>query len=195
MQKAKAAFEFLKCSGYPSPDEAMHLLSDGNIFGLPELTQQDILRAYDVYGIPAAYIHGKLTRQAIARAVIDPEAIMREKNQVIYADVMHVDGFKFLISVVEPLQLTIQVQLENETADQLGLALQGHLRLQQAKGFHPTVVYVDPQSGFRALKNMFPGVLIDDGGHMCLAPHRKNSYCRIYVRYKFYVRVSFPLFD
>jgi hypothetical protein len=38
VQKAKAAFEFLKCSGYPSPDEAMHLLSDGNIFGLPELT-------------------------------------------------------------------------------------------------------------------------------------------------------------
>jgi hypothetical protein len=38
VQKAKAAFEFLKCSRYPSPDEAMHLLSDGNIFGLPELT-------------------------------------------------------------------------------------------------------------------------------------------------------------
>jgi hypothetical protein len=129
IQKAKAAFEFLKCSGYPSPDEAMYLLSDGNIFGLPELTRQDILRAYDVYGVPVAYVRGKLTRQAIARTVIDPEAITKEKNQVIYADVMHVDGLKFLISVVEPLQLTIQVQLENETVDQLGLALLGHLSL------------------------------------------------------------------
>jgi hypothetical protein len=77
---------------------------------------------------------------------------------------MHVDGLKFLISVVEPLQLTIQVQLENETADQLGLALQGHLSLLRARGFYPTVVYVDPQSGFRAIKNLFPGVLIDNGG-------------------------------
>jgi hypothetical protein len=32
-----------------------------------------------VYGIPVAYVRGKLTRQAIARAAIDPEAIMREK--------------------------------------------------------------------------------------------------------------------
>jgi hypothetical protein len=45
---------------------------------------------------------------------VDPEAIMKERAQVIYADVMHVDGFKFLISVVEPLQLTIQAPLENE---------------------------------------------------------------------------------
>jgi hypothetical protein len=97
IQKAKAAFEFLKCSGYPSPDEAMHLFSDGNIFGLPELARQDVLRAYAIYGIPAAYVRGKLTRQAIARAVIDPEAIMREKDQVLYADVMHVDGFKFYL--------------------------------------------------------------------------------------------------
>jgi hypothetical protein len=141
----------------------MHLLSDGNIFGLPELTRQDVLRAYAIYGIPAAYVRGKLTRQAIARAVIDPESIMREKDQVIYADLMHVDGFKFLISVVEPLQLTIQVPLENETADQLGLALQGHLSLLRARGFKSIVVYVDHQLGFRALKNLFPGVLIDDG--------------------------------
>jgi hypothetical protein len=26
------------------------------------------------------------------------------------------------------------------------------------------VVYVDPQTGFRAIKDMFPGVLIDDSG-------------------------------
>jgi hypothetical protein len=162
----------------------MHLLSDGNIFGLPELTRQDILRAYDVYGVPVAYVRGKMTRQAIARAVIDPEAIMKEKNQVIYADVMHVDGLKFLISVVEPLQLTIQVQLENETADQLGLALQGHISLLRVRGFYPTVVYVDPQSGFRAIKNLFPGVLIDDGGASDYVPKVDAKIKRIKELYR-----------
>jgi hypothetical protein len=164
VHKAKEAYEFLKCSGYPSPEEAIHLLQDGNVFGLPNLSRQDIIRAYDIYGIPVAYVRGKTTRQAIARSVVDPEAIMKERAQVIFADVMHVDGFTFLISVVEPLQLTIQAPLEIETADHLGLAQQGHLSLLRARGFQPTIVYVDPQSGFRALKNLFPGVLIDDGG-------------------------------
>jgi hypothetical protein len=48
VQKAKAAYEFLKCSGYPSPEEAVHLLQEGNVFGLPDLARQDIVRAYDI---------------------------------------------------------------------------------------------------------------------------------------------------
>jgi hypothetical protein len=184
VQKAKEAYEFLKCSGYPSPEEAIHLLQDGNVFGLLALNRQDIIWAYDIYGLPVAYIMGKTTRQAIARAVIDPEAIMKEKNQMIYADVMHIDGHKFLISVVDPLQLTIQVHLENESANQLGLALQGHLSLLRARGFHPTVVYVDPQSGFRALKNRFPGVLIDDGGVSDYVPKVDSKIKRIKELYR-----------
>jgi hypothetical protein len=77
---------------------------------------------------------------------------------------MHVDGHKFLVTVVEPKQLTVQVLLVNETVDLLGLGLQGHLNLLHSCGFQPTVVYIDPQSGFRAIKNLFPDVLGDDGG-------------------------------
>jgi hypothetical protein len=154
------------------------------MFGLPDLSRQDILRAYNIHGVPVAYVHGKLTRQAIARAVIDPEAIMKEKPQVLYANVMHIDGFKFLISVVEPLQLTIQVPLENETADQLGLALQGHLSLLRARGFQPTLVYMDPQSGFRALKNLFLGILVDDGGASDYVPKVDSKIKRIKELYQ-----------
>jgi hypothetical protein len=112
--------------------------------------------------------------------VINPEA----KAQVIYADVMHVDGVKFLVSVVEPLQLTIQAPLDNESADQLGLALQGHLSLLRARGFQPTVVYVDPQSGFWALKNLFPGVLVDDGGASDYVPKVDSKIKRIKELYR-----------
>jgi hypothetical protein len=42
----------------------------------------------------------------------------------LYTDVMHLVGQKFLVSVVEPLQLTIQAPVQNETANQLGLGLQ-----------------------------------------------------------------------
>jgi hypothetical protein len=66
--------------------------------------------------------------------------IMREKVQRLHSDVMYVDGRKFLVTVVEPLQLTIQAIFVNETADQLGLGLQGHLNLLRTHGFQPAVV-------------------------------------------------------
>jgi hypothetical protein len=119
IKKAKEAYEFLKCSGYPLPDEAIHLFQDGN---------------------------------------------MREKVQTLHTDVMHLEGHKFLISLVEPLQLTLQKLMKDETADQLGLGLQGQLSLLRTKGFQPTVVYIDPQMGFQTIKNLLPGVLIDDSG-------------------------------
>jgi hypothetical protein len=54
-QLYKEVFEFLKSSGYPSQEEAVHLLQDGNIFGLPHLTREDLQRAYDIYGVPPEY--------------------------------------------------------------------------------------------------------------------------------------------
>ncbi len=73
------------------------------MFSLPDLSWQDVIWVYDIYGMPVVYVRGKTTCQAIAHAVIDPEAIMKEKSQVLYANVMHVNSFKFLILVVEPL--------------------------------------------------------------------------------------------
>jgi hypothetical protein len=47
--------------------------------------------------------------------------------ETLHTDVILVHGYKFWVSVVEPLQLTNQAPIENETADQLSLGLQGHL--------------------------------------------------------------------
>jgi hypothetical protein len=164
--RAQEAYEFLKCSGYPSPNEAIHLFQDSNIyFGLPQLTAEDIFRAYDVYGLPLPYyVRGKLTQKSIPHAIIHFTVIMREKVQVLHTDVMHIDVNKFLITVVEPLQLTTQAHVENETADQLGLDLQVDLNILRTRRFQPTLIHVDPKLAFRSLKNFFPGVVINDGG-------------------------------
>ncbi len=76
------------------------------------------------------------------------------------AHVMHLDGHKFLVLLVELFQLTLQTLLKNEMANQLGLGLQGQLSLLRTRGFQPTVVYVDPQTGFQTIKNLFLGALI-----------------------------------
>jgi hypothetical protein len=118
-------------------------------------------------------VRGKLTKKSIFHAVIDSMTIMKEKVQSLHTDVMHEDSHKFLVTVVEALQLMIKVSLVNETADQLSLGLQGHLNLLYTRGFQPTIVYVDPQSGFRAVKNLFPGILMDDGGALDYVPRLK----------------------
>jgi hypothetical protein len=105
-----------------------------------------------------------MTARVTGRAPVDPTAVMKEKLQVLYTDVMHIDGQKFLVSVVEPLQLTIQAHLHNETATQLGLGIQGHLSVLRSRGFQPTTIYMDPQAGFRTLVGQFPNVNFDIGG-------------------------------
>jgi hypothetical protein len=132
--------------------EAVHLVEDGNICGMPTLSREDIRRAYEIYGSPPEYARGKMTKKKISRAIIDENLMLDEKRQVLYSDVMHIDSNKFLITVCEPLQLTIQNRIERETQNELGLALQSQLNLLRSRGFKPTVVHTDPQSASRALE-------------------------------------------
>jgi hypothetical protein len=145
--------------------EAIHLLHDGNIIGLPSLTStEDLRRAYDLYGTSLEYVRGKMTKRKVSRAVITDELIMREKRQALFSDVMHIDGQKFLITTCEPLQLTLQCHITSESQNQLGLGLQGHLSILRAKGFIPNIIYTDPAKGFTGLVGAFPGVLVDTSG-------------------------------
>jgi hypothetical protein len=77
---------------------------------------------------------------------------------------VHIDSKKFLVTVCEPLQLTLQTPVKTVSEDDLGQALQGQLATLREKGFVPTIVYVDPESAFRALRTQFPVVVIADVG-------------------------------
>ncbi len=121
-------------------------------------------RAYDLYGAHPEYLHGKMVKKKASRAVINDNLILDEKKQTLYTDVMHIDGSKFLVTVCEPLQLTLQCKIERETQQVLGMALQGQLELLRSRGFIPTVVHTDPQSAFCTLTSQFLGVVIDVGG-------------------------------
>jgi hypothetical protein len=47
--RAKQAYELVKNSGYPSPNEVLHLMQDGNVRGRPMLTKADLERVYKIY--------------------------------------------------------------------------------------------------------------------------------------------------
>jgi hypothetical protein len=69
-----------------------------------------------------------------------------------------------MITVCNPLQLTLQVNIERESQNVLGPALQGQIDLLRSKGFSPIRVYVDPQSALRVLATKFENVSVDVGG-------------------------------
>jgi hypothetical protein len=117
-----------------------------------------------LYGQHPACVRGKAVKKKTSRAIADDNLVLDEKRQTLYSDVMHMDGEKFLVTVCELLQLTIQYHIERETQNVLGVTLQGQLELLCSCGFVPTTVHTDPQSAFCALVGQFPGVVIGIGG-------------------------------
>lgn len=124
-QCAKLAYELRQNCGYPSINEAIHLIEDGIIVWLSSLTSADVHRAYEIYGTPVGYVPGKTTERPISRALQDDSLIMENKQQHLYTDVMHIDANKFLVIVTDPLQLILVTWIEKELQDKLGIALQG----------------------------------------------------------------------
>ena len=160
---AKEAWDFVKNAGYPSLKETIHMVNDGNVVGI-QLSTKDVYRAYDIYGIPPAAIRGKQTKHKITRTEVDETLREQRTEQVLTTDVMKVCNQPYLISICEPLQLTITSNLQSEDAEQLGKALQVQFSLLRSRGFKPVRVYTDPQRGFLPLVGNMGGVEIDITG-------------------------------
>jgi hypothetical protein len=162
--KQAQAYEFLKCSGYSSADEAMHLIMDGNVHGMPLLIKDDLERAYKIYGTHPEYVRGQMTKKKVGCQKLDVSLKCVTKSQSLYTDVMHIDTKKFMVSATEPLNLTLQSEVENEGKLALGMALQGQLAVLRSKGYIPEIVYNEPKSSFRYMTQDFPGITTDVGG-------------------------------
>jgi hypothetical protein len=46
--------------------------------------REDLIRAYDIYGLPLPHVQGKLTKKAIACAVIDPTSYFSGRTIAAY---------------------------------------------------------------------------------------------------------------
>jgi hypothetical protein len=164
VKRAEVAYTLLKNSGYPSPNELIALINNGNITNMPALRREDVLRAYDIYGPLPEYVRGKLTKSKVNRVPVDFLLKADDKVQALWSDVMYIDKNHFFISVADPLQLVIVTHLKDETVNSLGESLQGQLEILRERDFEPVTVYVDPASALMSLRGQFPGVLVDASG-------------------------------
>jgi hypothetical protein len=69
--RAKRAYEFLSTSGFPSLMETIHLVEDGNFYQIPSITRDDFRWAYDIYGIPPAYVNSRETKRQVNQTILD----------------------------------------------------------------------------------------------------------------------------
>jgi len=128
-------------------------------------TLADIKRFFDIYGAQVPGLRGKTTKRHVSsHRTEDAMAKLQITNQQLVADVVHVAGEKFLLSISSPLELLLVYHLSSLTAQELGNALQKNFNTLHSRGFEPKVVYVDPQSGLKSLQGSFPGIEIDVSG-------------------------------
>jgi hypothetical protein len=177
LKKVRAARDFVKAAGYPTLKEAVRLVQDGNLLEC-RVTASDIRLAYEVDtvdGVYPAMAKGKAASGRPPRLPTDDSIKMDEVKQQLYADVMHVMGVKFLISVAEPLHITFCTPVDRESTHELGTALQEHLDTLREKGFNPVRVHCDPQAALASLQGRFPGTEIDvqgAGDHLAIIDNK-----------------------
>jgi hypothetical protein len=105
-----------------------------------------------------------MTKKKVGRMQVDLGLRSTDKTLRLYTDIMHIEGNMFLITVMDPLNLTLPFKIENESRMSLGIALQNHIAVLQSRAFEPRIIYTDPHSTFRSMTREFPGVEIDVGG-------------------------------
>ena len=177
LKRARAARDFVKAAGYPTLKEAVRLVQDGNLLEC-RVTARDIRLAFEVDTVDGVYpsmAKGKTANGHPPRLPTDDSIKMDEVKQQLYTDVMHVMGAKFLISVAEPLHVTLCTPVDRESTHELGTALQEHLDTLRGKGFNPVRVHCDPQSSLAALQGRFPGTEIDvqgAGDHLAIIDNK-----------------------
>ena len=163
-RKAIEAGEFIKNAGFPSQGEAIAMARDGNLKNFPH-DANDIKRHFEIYGDSPAYLRGKMTdRKASTTNQIDEGIWEQRKQQTLVSDVMHVMRKQYLVSVAQPLQLTITAPCKTLDVDGMGQALTSHINLLDSHGFKAKRVIIDPQRGLIALKGKMGDVEIDPVG-------------------------------
>jgi hypothetical protein len=126
--------------------EVIQIVESGSVGNMLLLTRDNVRRAYELYGPPVGFVRGKTTRRQASFAVTDDDLILDQKKQVLSADVMHLDSYKYLVSVSEPLQLTLQTPVAHESQMVLGMALQSQLEVYRSCGFQPVLSSLSPQN-------------------------------------------------
>ena len=164
VKRAREVREMVSNAGFSSEREALGLVNDGNLAGVP-VTARDVKRSFDIHGKSTPGVRGRRTAHKAPLQRVDPDLKARYgEPQEMYGDVVYFRAKPYVMCLSEPLGLLTTTQVADTKAKTLGAALHAHVNTIQSRGFHPTIIHLDPQPGFVALDCNIPGVETDIGG-------------------------------
>ena len=151
-------------AGFSSEREALGLVHDGNLTGVP-VTAPDVKRSFEIYGKSVGGVRGRRTaHKASARPIDQDLKSAYGEMQVMTGDVVYFNHKPYVMCLSKPLGLLTATPVANTKTKTLGAAVHTHISTVQSRGFLPTIIHLDPQKGFAALDPHIPGVEVDIGG-------------------------------
>lgn len=156
IRDATVAREFIRRMGYPSVKDAIEIIERGSILDCP-VTVQDIVRAQDIFGPDIGSLKGKTTHKKSKPIKFDylpkPKGITSIQN--LHADIMFVDGMPYLLTVSQPLNMRMVVNLEgSREREAIGDALMKIINQYRSRGFTIDIVLYDSEKGVEACKQL-----------------------------------------
>lgn len=153
IELAKEVKRTIACLGYPSKSALLEALRLGTITNIP-FTERDVEHAYLIYGPDIAAIKGKMTRPTPTSRYV--RNVQHDQDTVKYGvlaiDIMIVGSQNFLIGVLEELDLTLCVSVQNRRAVTLLGALESMINACKSQAWHVHIM-CDGESGIAALES------------------------------------------
>ena len=164
------------------------MLSRG-IDGCP-ITPQDVARATKIFGRSIGEIKGKTKRQTPGEIKIEHIMVYpAHQEQVLYVDIMFIDGDMYLISVSDPLDLIQCGRIVNKGAD-LRSKLEQQINSYHARGFKIVEVRCDGEGAVSAYRNALgkAGVKLDTASKSSHVPVVERNIQTIKERVRGFLR-------
>ena len=129
---AVKARQYMATMGYPPINVALQQAK--SMINCP-VTDNDIRRAFDIYGPSLAAIRGSTKQTRTAAAEIEIGTSIVQQEQSCEVDLMFVRGNTFIVCILSPLEFSIVVPVKDKTAIEISKALESVIAASKAKGF------------------------------------------------------------
>ncbi|KAA8494428.1 Copia protein [Porphyridium purpureum] len=149
IKRAAEAMELQRCLGYPSIDVVKTMLRRGDIEHC-DFTVADIDRAVCIWGKDVSRIKGKTTGHKTPVVRIVPQRT-ESVAQEMHCDLMFLEGYTFVITVVKPMHFIITTMAKGKTAKDMSAAMKKQVAFLKAHRIDVRAVKTDPESGLLAI--------------------------------------------
>jgi len=121
VSRAEQARFIQKVIGRPSTRDYIRYITRNQLPNCP-VTRVDIANAENIFGPDVGSLKGKTTRQAppkvrVPRSLLPPEELDRHRDVTLCADLMHINGVPFLISVSRKIKFGTVEELRSASKD------------------------------------------------------------------------------